>query len=318
MPTDCDYELWYPLPGGPGGADKFFFRGDWCGIDLPGAPFVPGGPSPNTQVMMSALLDRYPADVRAEYLALYAGWYTHLQRSVGHALAGGASIQQYVDLSLQAKRLSLHADHWFLAGQDCWGDDCRDRDYKYWAAKLDPWIDALLDAEAIDTACVGWQLDGYNIPGEPIKGIIYYIADRLTPYGIPVYTHWINDAGGWWAAGSNRFEWWQQMRGRLSGMHLQVDTRAPMKPIQEAIRALAIPFNNGQTGTSGLFGDKPYTCVFTEYAAQDRFDQKPGDPTHSIMSVDQADERGFLGLCTKGFPVGGFYGGGRGPDGSVL
>jgi hypothetical protein len=53
---------------------------------------------------MACLLDNYPADVQDRYLATYASYgYTHLQRSLGHAIWYGHTLEQYIALSQRAR-----------------------------------------------------------------------------------------------------------------------------------------------------------------------------------------------------------------------
>jgi hypothetical protein len=55
----------------------------------------------------------------------------------------------------------------------------------------------VLKAGVIDLSCVGWQLDQYNVPGNPLIAIIKYVAEAL-PRSVPLYTHWANEALAWW------------------------------------------------------------------------------------------------------------------------
>jgi hypothetical protein len=315
---DFSRDLWFEPPKKP---DLFWWRGNFCGLHMPNAPWVPGCEAKNQACVMACLLDRYPRTFQDEYLDTYASYgYTHLQRSVGHAVGAGVSVRDYLDLSRRARDRGLFLDHWFVAGPDCWGNDCKYRDLDFWAPRLDPWIDALISAQVVDAVCVGWQLDGMFKAGDQCKAAIFHVADQFVPHKIPVATHWMNDAGGWWEddGKQDRFSWWREMRGHLSGVHLQLSTPAAggtMANYQEAIRLVVDPFagdtGRGVTGRSGLFGDRPYFCTMFEISGQDQFD--------GVTTEDLGDLVGYLTMCTRSkMPVSGYGNGARRPDGSPL
>jgi hypothetical protein len=314
------------LPFTPPGRDVLFYRGNFCGIRLPGAPAVVGG-SADTDLVMVCLLDRYPREVQDAFLARYAGYgYTHLQRSLGHALPFGAwagvGLDDYLDLSVRAQDAGLFADHWFLGGEALL---TRDADATYWRPILDPLIDALLTAHAIDTACVGWQLDAYNAPGDPILSIIDYVAEKVGPFDIPLGTHWRNEAGGWWQTGAaigDRFAWWRRMRNRVLWFHHQGDVDMDLRLYQDKLLDTLDPFGGDTSkdamGTSGLFGDRPFGLIITECSAQGQFGTEQRAPW---ITEDQGDLRGYALCCTTshtGAHVSGYGNGARMPDGSPL
>jgi hypothetical protein len=308
----------------PVGPDRLFYRGQFCGLRLPGAPAVVGGPA-DPALMMACLLDRYPRAWQDAFLQHYAACgYTHLQRSIGHALPfgawGGVTLDAFLELTGRAQAAGLFADQWFLGGEALM---TRDGDAAYWQPILDPLIDAMLAAHAIDTACVGWQLDAYNAIGPPIRSIIQYCADKVGPHDIPLGTHWMNEAGGWWDAhepgygGSDaRFVWWQSMRNQVLWFHHQGDTtmaRTDPKLYQDKLKDTLDPFGDGRMGTSGLFGDRPFGVTVFECSAQDQF--------NGVTSEDEGDLVGYLICCatgTHGAHVSGYGNGARRPDGTAL
>lgn len=306
------------LPFTPPGRDVLFYRGNFCGIHIPGAPAVVGGP-PDASLIMACLLDRYPREIQDAFLERYASYgFTHLQRSIGHALPFGAwsgvSLDQFIALTTRAQAYGLFADQWFLGGEALM---TRDADAAYWAPILDQIIDALLANAAMDTACVGWQLDQYNVPGDPILSIIDYCAEKVGPHDIPLGTHWVNEAGGWWATGGNpgnRFDWWKRMRNRVLWFHHQGDTtmaRTNPALYQAKLCDTLNPFGDGRMGTSGLFGDRPFGLTVFECSAQDQF--------NGVTSEDEGDLISYLLCCTNGTShVAGYGNGCRRPDGSPL
>jgi hypothetical protein len=315
--------------GGP--RDKLTPRGAFCGITMPGLPLKPGmggytvnGWRDNKQgglnpPIMALDVPRYWKDspeLVDEYLTRYASFgYTHLQCSIGHAIEAGLSLDDYIAYSARVESFNLFTDHWFLGGgpwrgrldNGAWTEH-RDRDRAHWSPIFDPWIDALLSNKVISCACVGWQLDGSNTNdhGE-LMSIIEYFADRLGPHDIPIGTHWVNEAGAWDERG--RFWWWQNMRNKVLWFNHQGNTGTPIPEYQAKLVDTLNPFGDGRMGTSGLFGDRPYSLILYECSAQARFDL--------VMSEDESDQRGYYLSCTMGKTrVGGYGDGCRLPDGS--
>jgi hypothetical protein len=340
-PVDYKTELCFTPPAD---RDIHFYRGNFCGLRIEGAPAVPGGNDQNPTLIMSCLLDNYPRDVQDRFLDAYASYgYTHLQRSVFHALHYGSTLDQYIDLSKRARARGLFADHWFLAGEDvCPGG--RDQHVSFWQQQLDPIFAQLLGAGVIDLACVGWQLDGYNIPGNNLIEIIKYIAEAL-PRSIPLYTHWMNEALAWWATNidpatgenlgevwsdqyqtirvNDRFSWWAAMQPYLTGGHHQGNTRMAVKEYQDRLCDTLDPFagdtSKGDMGKSQRDGVRPFVMTVFECSGQDQFDDQPSN--EYACSEDDGDLRGYLLMCAEGWGDGhpsGYGNGARMPDGSYL
>jgi hypothetical protein len=303
---------------------------------MPGMAGFTLWPQPDPPLTMSLDIFKYGSEelqnLQLDQHARY--FYTHFQCSLGHAMEMGWGIDRYVEFSKRVQHRVGFADHWFLGGGPL---NTRDADREYWADILDPWINALLTNHAIDTACVGWQLDQYNEPGDKILGIIEYFADRLGPFDIPIGTHWVNEAGGWWAAGgspqhpnvTDRFSWWRAMKNKVLWFHHQGPTHypEPLRPdimlpfymfpdwgvpeYQARLCDTLNPFGDGSMGTSGLFGDRPFSLIVYENSAQAQFN----DPDNCTESM--GDLRSYLLCCTRAKTfVGGYGNGGCLPDGN--
>lgn len=346
-PEPQDYVKVLPFTP-PVGRTLDFYRGQFCGLRVHGAPVVPGSNGANPDCIMAALLDNYPEDIQDEFLDWYASYgYTHLQRSLGHALGYGHSIESFIALTRKAReQFGLLADVWFIANE--LPEFRRDADASYWGPVLDPYIRQLLDAGCIDTACVGWQMDQWNVPGNPIISIIADIAARLPPT-IPLYTHWVNEALAWWATNldptthenrgevwsdayqtirvNDRFSWWYAMRYYLSGGHHQGNTRMPCKEYQDRICDTLDYFGDehGRATDKGDMGQslrtgtaKPFGLTVFECSAQDQFDDQPENPY--AISEDEGDQRGYILMCTTSQwgHLRGYGNGSRMPDGRPL
>jgi hypothetical protein len=297
---------------------------------------VPGGPS--NGCVMSALLDNYPLDFQKRYLKAYTeAGYTHLQRSVGHALGYGHSLTDFIELSKRAASdYGLWNDVWFIANE--FPGFAFNQDWSFWAPKLLPIVDALLNAKVIDAACPSWQMDQVMgwAPGNATISIIAGVADALPPT-VPVYTHWMNEALAWWKVvgrtpdgrdigevwtdkyqGSveiaNRFDWWRAMRFYLTGGHHQGDTtmaRTNPKLYQDKLRDTIEPFN-GDTRKGNMMQSvrrgfpENFRLNVYEDTGQDQFD--------NLCTEAFGDQIGYILTCAG---ASGYGNGARRPDGTA-
>ncbi len=330
QPVNYPTELGFHPPPIP---DLYFYRGNFCGLHLPGAPWVPGANEANPDCVMACLLDNYPPAWQEKYLDTYAGYgYTHLQRSIGHSLYYGGTVASHIQLSKKAQSIGLYADEWFLGGEAL---KTPNADAAYWAPILQPIIDQMLGAGAIDHACVGWQLDQLNwdAPGNPLISIIAYVAKAL-PAKIPLYTHWMNEALAWWKTGGenwydpqfgntwvdNRFSWWWAMQPYLTGGHHQGDNQMALTDPRlygDKMLDTLNPFNGdkgkGDMGQSQRYNHQPFQMTVFENMAQYEFDGK--------ATETQGDTSSYLLMCIRGANnshLSGYGNGARRPDGSRL
>jgi hypothetical protein len=281
---------------------------------------------------MACLLDNYPPWVQDTFIGNYiADGYTHMQRSLGHALAFGHSVQEYIALSARIRSAGIFCDHWFLSGPDQY-QGCRDQTVDYWKPIFDPIIPQLLSAGVVDTACVGWQLDQYNQPGNVLIAIIQYIAQAL-PASVPLYTHWANEALAWWKTGGevwsdqyqtidvmDRFTWWFAMQPYLTGGHHQGSNVMALndpKQYQDRLCDTLDPFGGdtgkGNMGQSQRNGVKPFALTAFEVTAQFQFD--------GLCAERDGDMANYLALCARshtGLPMAGYGNGCRMPNGDPV
>ncbi len=344
-------------PAWPLARDPFRTRANFCGLHYPDAPVVPGCNAARPETVMSCLLDNYPADFADRYLDDYASaGYTHLQRSLGHALYYGRTLDQYVALSARARgTFGLLCDHWLLnggenpAGAPPFFLKVQNQDGAYWDPVLRPLVQRLLDAGVIDSACVGWQLDQLqqSAPGNPTLSIIQLVAGLL-PDRIPLYSHWVNHAGAWWyddghgtvgqdwtdAYGTifvnDRFTWWRACSPYLTGLYYQGDThlaRTNPTEFQGRMRDTLNPFN----GTGGHWpmgrcqrhhDGRPLAFVPYELTGQEQFNEPQPDGTGGCGETEGDQVGLIMASCTAdGLPdayVAGYGNGARRADGTAL
>jgi hypothetical protein len=339
-PQPIDYKNVLPFTP-PAGRDLNFYRGQFCGLRLQNAPTVPGSNAANPSCIMAALLDNYPEDVQEDFLADYVqDGNTHLQRSLGHALGYGHSIESYIALSKKARsQYGLFCDHWFIANE--FPGFQFNQDASFWGPKLEPFIDKLLGAGVVDCACPSWQMDQVmmSAPGNATISIIAYLAGKLPP-SIPIYTHWMNEALAWWKTGgevwsdqyqtiniTDRFSWWYAMRFYLTGGHHQGNTRMLCKEYQDRLCDTLDYFGdeNGRDTGKGDMGQslrtgtaRPFALTVFECSAQDQFDDTPTNP--DAISEVEGDQRGYILMCTtsRWGHMRGYGNGARRPNGTAL
>jgi hypothetical protein len=349
FPAPVDYTTVLPFTP-PAGRDLYFYRGQFCGLRIADAPTVPGSNGANPSCIMACLLDNYPPQYQDEFLAEYAeDGNTHLQRSLGHALGYGHSIDDYIALSKKARsQYGLLCDHWLIANE--FPGFQLNQDASFWGPKLDPYLDRLLDAGVIDCACPSWQMDQVmgGAPGNATISIIAHVAKKLPPT-IPLYSHWMNEALAWWKAVGykpgggdigevwsdeyqtievhDRFSWWYAMRYYLTGGHHQGNTRMLCKEYQDRL-CDTLDYFGGDTSRDTSKGDmgqslrtgtpRPFKLTVFECSAQDQFDDTPGNPY--AISEDQGDQRGYILMCTtsKWGHMAGYGNGARMPNGAAL
>lgn len=316
--------------------DLYFYRGNFCGIRIPGAPVVPGSNPSNPECVMSALLDVYPDWVVDQYLEIYFRYYTHLQRSLGHALYY-TDFERFKAVSRRVRATGLYNDVWMIANE--FPGFRFNQDASFWQPKLDPYIDAMLGEGLIDLACPSWQMDQVMMeaPGNPTISIIAYVANKL-PRNIPVNTHWMNEALAWWKTGGeiwtdplhwpngimvdDRFTWWYAMQPYLTGGHQQGDTQAALhrtadyqSSLCDTLDYFAGRTDKGNTGKSQRRVDagEDFRLNVYEDSAQDQFDGK--------TSESVGDGVGYALTCTHGWGnshLSGYGNGARMPNGLYL
>lgn len=326
-----DYAITLPAPL-PVGRDLLTHRANFCAMHFANAPDVPGCNHDNPAAVMSCLLDNYPRWFQEQYLQAYAeAGYTHLQRSIGHALYYGNSLESYNALSRLARETyGLFCDHWILGGEAL---NTPNQDIGYWQPILEPILNSIITSGTMDTCCVGWQLDQWNIPGNVLIAIIAYVALKV-PKSIPVYTHWMNEALAWWKTGGevwvdpftgatnvmDRFTWWWVMQPYLTGGHHQganivaiTDPKLYQDKLCDTLDYFGGDTGKGNMGQSQRNGRRNFILTAYEVTAQFQFD--------GLCSESQGDECGYEAMCTRsktGYPMGGYGNGGRWPDGTHL
>lgn len=297
-PGHYDETLTQAIPPAP---NLRWWRGNAWAVTIPGLPFVPGGSSETPDQCLTWFLDRWSPDWQQTILDTYAQrGYTHFILSWPDSRSVGQSIEQFAQTCQRVQAIGCYACV-FLGSKDY---DPHDQWWDGW--NVAPVIDALIAAKAMDIAIVGWELDLWNIPGDPLQSIVDGVTQRTVPAGIPTYVHFSTHVTWWGKDGSDRFAWWNLQRGKLTGLLYQGDSAWDVGLFQARMVDTLAQFAHTDSG----FGH-PFDDIAFETKASAQFDGPADENTGDLMD--------YLLLCTQaGVSVQGFGNGARMPDGSVI
>lgn len=285
----CFTDLAMGQPGGvPAAPNLRWFRGDFCGITVPGLPAVDGGAS-DPAVFLTPFLDRYSPATQLDLIAAYrALGYTHWKlwwpdsRDAGGVGGGGQTIGQFVSTCqlLLANGLYpvpfLYSKVYDGANPD--------------PAKNDALIAALQAGGVAQIMCVGGELDLFNDPGAPLQAIIDHIAGLVVP-ATNLYVHFSPGYVAWQAPGDLGSVFWNANVGKLTGLLHQKVPDWDCGMYQARLADLQVRFGTGVSGwptDSGL--GHPFDVVADEYSAPVRFS--------GTMTEAQAVAMGRQAICS--------------------
>ncbi len=206
----------------PDGQDRRFIRADCWGVNVPTLPFVAGANSTPVTMLMSWFLPRYSDQIQNDCLFAHAiRGYTHYLLFAPADRSPG-SIAAFVQLCLKVKGWGF----WVMVSFGNKNDDLHDMTAPMYAARNDALLDALLEAQAIDHAIVGFELNLWHNPNPGyLDAIIRYLANRCQAADVLLYLHFSTRVTQWGAgptADATRF--WQQFIGLgLTGLLYQGD-----------------------------------------------------------------------------------------------
>ena len=323
-PLRVNTQLWYTPP--PVG-DLRYWRGNAWGIEIDGLPRIPGGADgPAQRRVLTYLLDRYPSDWQDRiFEAHHARRYDRLVLSWPDSRSNGQSQRDYVDMAARVKAAGLYPVH-FLTSKVYDGRNPN-------PSQLDDVLGALLDADAITHACIGWELNFFWDP-IPLQRAIDYLAPKLVDAGVYVYVHFSSWYPAWQPdrPGGSGADFWNANKGKLRGLLYQADppgtvvdrgAHAPKGEVTVGMINAKIndvltrfhPSGTWKLGDSG-FGH-PFDCVAFEYFGDAQFYDR-----HALgydASEARGDLIGYELLSTIGpIPVMGFCGGARYPNGDPI
>jgi hypothetical protein len=179
-----------------------------------------------------------------------------------------------------------------------------------WSAFLDPIMNALIAANAVDEFVPGWEWDLWNVPGPTTVQVFKHIGQKAHAAGKSCWIHFSSEKTSWFADGDSRgrFGFYDDLGTDVDGLMYQTIPTWSIADTQARI-----------VDTLHQFGDQGNRHKFRFYEDQAALMFDGDTPTES-----DADLRGYLACCTMDnvrhtdAKVWGYGNGARRPDGNVL
>lgn len=304
----------------PDNPDRDFHRGNFSGVRVPecGLRQLESGTKGHPEHTMSWDQPQYSVSEQACILnAHQARGYTHFLTSIPQSRRHRV-LDRLPETTARIKAAGMWSVVVAFGG-----------DGESWIRDVKPRLDQLKARGAVDEVVVCWQCDkAYPNAWELLQRTLE-VSTWAKTNGARVSLHWITHAAALWSTRHdprrpntcldaarlglapicNRFDYHRVTSGIVDYQYLQQDVYAPI--------ADARP---GKGGLQGEIGDvlaalTTQKLVVAEYDAQREFDNPAAAPE------DEGDLKGWLLLCSRRgnrFVLGGFMGGARAPDGSVV
>ena len=191
-----------------------FWKGNMCGVRVPGAPAVNGG-ARDASLILSWFYDRYPVEWRATIRRTWKDrGLTHVLLSWPDARSTGMSLDAFTAICQE-----LIADGFypcvFLTSKD------HDRaDVPTILAGLEPVLDALVGL--VPMFCIGWELSLWLSPTQ-VQQLIDAIAPRILQQqpDTRVYVHFQEGYPSFQQPGKTVADFWNPNVGKLTGLLYQ-------------------------------------------------------------------------------------------------
>jgi hypothetical protein len=284
-----------------------FHRGNFCGLRVPGAPYVPGCTEQDTSLIFTWFLYEYPRDWQERILDAYqACGYTHIDfhRADWLGLVDGVpGCDKSVALDLVRR--------------------CRDRGLTVIVNlainatpdpnELKPWIDDLVGA-GMAIGCIAWQINQLLLWPD-IFDYIDWVCPYIHQQGVKTSVQWSLDACAVWPSEKyhvySRFDFQRWTADKIDYIYQQYDTESPLLDERPHAGGILGEANDVLWSIAGL----PQKLVACEYDAQAEFN----DPHARPERYGDLKGRCLLTAASHGRVMdGGYLNGARKPDGGVL
>lgn len=202
-----------PGPVGPFKPAPRFWKGQMCGVRIPGLPAVEGGAA-DPSLCLSWFYDRYNEPTRARIRAdMKAKGYTHWLLSWPDSRAVGTSINGFRALCEE-----LIADGFYPCVFLC-SKDFDPADVTAIVVGLAPVLNALVGV--VPMFCIGWELSLWLSPTQ-VQQLIDAIAPRcLQQPGTLVYVHFQEGYPSFQQPGGTVADFWKLQIWKLAGLLYQ-------------------------------------------------------------------------------------------------
>lgn len=323
--------------------EKDYLRGDFWGIEVPGAPWIPGMAQAHYDRLLSWFVERYADNIQRAYYSQVAGFgYTHTLLSADDSMGPvdngpysppgfGRTLQQFVRSCGVAKTWVPYVK--VMLGSKYFSP--KNMSFEDYKAKFEPIIDALLDAGVVDEINPFWEGDYWLTPGADTINILRWVGQKCRPRGVSVWAHFSPHVTAWFKDGDprGRLGFWQDLAGDINGIDYQSQGAYWSAGMYQAravdtlwqfgtdLRPLLYKFRGMEDNAIWMFAND-----FVDAQVDDQ-KNPDGSPliTHGIdVRPEATNARGYLICCTvdnvrhSDARVWGLGNGGRRPDGSRL
>lgn len=263
-----------------------FWKGNMCGIRVPGLPGVEGGAGDHS-LFLSWFYDRYTPEDRATIRAAYkAHGYTHWLLSWPDSRVFGQTPEQFLatcrELIAGGFYPCVMLSSKIVDPQDAVGI----------LHNIEPALALLIGV--VPMFCVGWELSLWLSP-TTVQQLIDALAPRVNPSGARLYVHFQEGYFAYQQPGGVTADFWRLNVGKLVGVLHQRDLRWDMAEYPARIVDCLERFAGGYGfPTDSGFGH-PFDFVALEITAMNQFNGQ--------MTEATGDSWGRLAVATP--PSGG-------------
>lgn len=261
------------------------YRGNMCGVRVPGVSAVPGGAA-DPSLVLSWFYDRYSLDDRQRIVDAWIakGYYDVLlswpdSRAIGETPESFAqTCQGLVSIGFMPCVMLLSKDH-------------DPHDVTACLVNAQQILPHLLSPRLVSRICVGWELSLWLSP-EAVQTLVDAIAPPCVAAGVKCYVHF--------QQGYSHFapdspittfaSYWNRQVGKLTGILHQADLNWSVSELQSRYNDILVRFA-GQFFCSPDSGfGHPFDCIALELTAAHQY--------AGSMSEAQGDETGRAALAS--------------------
>jgi hypothetical protein len=263
--TDQDVNIVLVSFNRPFKAAPRFWKGNFCGVRIPGAPAVPGGAS-DSSLILSWFYDRYSSEFRT---VIRANWkakgQTHIVTSWPDSRSFGWSAEEFVNFNKELM------DDGFFPCPFLSSKDHDPADPVQIMQELDSsGVLAKLKAAGIPMICIGWELSLWLQPVE-VQMLIDAICPIFVPIGTRVYVHFQEGYPSFQKAGGSVADFWWPQVGKLTGILYQKRQAQNNTEFLDSISDCLQRFCGGWGMPSDSGFGHPFDFVCMELSAMDAF-----------------------------------------------
>jgi hypothetical protein len=280
-----------------------YLRGDAWGVVVPGLPFVPKGSSEHPERLLTYFLYKYQMADQLRALEIYRDrGYTHFVVSWPDARDDGHfTIQQFIDHCILIKGYIPYVTC-FLGSKDF---DPRDQQPGQWIVRVGGILDSLIAANAADEFIPAWEMDSFNIPGQPTIDYCKWVGQRAHTAGKSCWIHFLPEHTSWFKDGDprGRYGFYDDLNTDVDGLMYQTKSDWDIAMVQARLVDTLVQFaHQGNRHKLRLFEDTASLSF-----------------SHDTPTEGETNLRGYLAQCTKGpTNMWGYGNGGCRLDGSTL